>query len=70
MCPPFSEHLPPPMIGMVIELRDFKEKKQNNNMDKMGKIFLALIGRESRIFHTQFCFDMFYAVKAPKVELT
>ena len=24
----------------VIELCEFKEKKKNNNMDKMGKIFL------------------------------
>ena len=42
-------------IGItVIELREFKEKKKkkkknNNNMDKMGKICLALIGRESGI---------------------
>ena len=35
----------------VIELRKFKEKKKkkNNNMDKMGKICLALIGRGSGI---------------------
>lgn len=32
---------------MVIELREFKEKK--NTMDKMGKICLALIGRGSGI---------------------
>ena len=32
----------------VIELREFKEKK-TKNMDKMGKICLALIGRESGI---------------------
>ena len=39
-------------IGItVIELREFKEKKKkkNNNMDKMGKICLALIGRGSGI---------------------
>ena len=55
----------------VIELREFKEKKKKkkkkNTMDKMGKICLALIGRGSgsylsEIFHTQFCFDMFYTV--------
>ena len=33
----------------VIELREFKEKKKNNNMEKMGKICLALIGRGSGI---------------------
>ena len=34
----------------VIELREFKEKKKkNNNMDKMGKICLALIGMGSGI---------------------
>ena len=37
---------------MVIELREFKEKqkkKKKKNMDKMGKICLALIGRGSGI---------------------
>ena len=60
-----------------IELREFKEKKKNNNMDKMGKIkeimFSSNIKRKwyfSEIFHTQFCFDIFYAVKSSKVELT
>ena len=34
----------------VIELREFKEKKKKkNNMDKVGKICLALIGRGSGI---------------------
>ena len=38
----------------VIELREFKEKKKKKkkkkkNMDKMGKIYLALIGRGSGI---------------------
>ena len=35
----------------VIELREFKEKKKKkkNTMDKMGKKFLALIGRGSGI---------------------
>ena len=33
----------------VIELREFKEKKKKNNMDKIGKICLALIGRGSGI---------------------
>ena len=54
-----------------IELREFKEKKKkkknNNNMDKMGKLCLALANWKrkcyfSEIFHTQFCFDMFYSV--------
>ena len=46
----------------VIALREFKEKKKNN-MDKMGKLCLALIGRGSGILvHTQFCFDMLHTV--------
>ena len=60
-----------------IELREFKEKKKKNNMDKMGKIikfmFSSNMNRKwyfSEIFHTQFCFDIFYAVKSSKVELT
>ena len=43
----------------VIELREFKEKKKRNNMDKMGKICLALIGRGSGILvihrHVLYC---------------
>ena len=47
----------------VIELREFKNnKKKNNNMDKMGKICLALIGRGSGILLYTVCFDMFYTV--------
>ena len=41
-----------PIGTTVIELCEFKEKKKkkkNNNMDKMGKICLALIGRGSGI---------------------
>ena len=40
----------------VIELREFKEKKKkkNNNMDKMGKICLALTGRGSGILVNYF----------------
>ena len=60
-----------------IELREFKEKKKNNNMDKMGKIIKFMFSSNmkrkwyfSEIFHTQFCFDIFYAVKSSKVELT
>ena len=58
-----------------IELREFKEKKKNNNMDKMGKnnMFSSNMNRKwyfSEIFHTQFCFDIFCAVKSSKVELT
>ena len=59
-----------------IEFREFKEKKKNN-MDKMGKIIKCLFSSNmkrkwyfSEIFHTQFCFDIFYAVKSSKVELT
>ena len=59
-----------------IELREFKEKKKNN-MDKMGKIIKFMFSSNmkrkwyfSEIFHTQFCFDIFYAVKSSKVELT
>ena len=37
----------------VIELREFKEKK-NNNMDKIGKIGLALIRRGSGILVKDF----------------
>ena len=48
----------------VIELREFKEKKKKkNNMDKM--MFSSNWKRKwyfSEIFHTQFCFDMFYTV--------
>ena len=62
-------------IGItVVELREFKEnKKKNNNMDKMGKIVLALIGRGSSILVKYFIhsfFDMFYALKSSEVELT
>ena len=60
-----------------IELREFKEKKKKNNMDKMGKIiksmFSSIMKRKwyfSEIFHTQFCFDIFYAVKSSEVEFT
>ena len=53
----------------VIELREFKEKKKkkNNNMDKMEKT--SNWKRKwyfSEIFHTQFCFDMFYALSHQK----
>ena len=56
----------------VIELREFKEKKKKkkkkNTMDKMGKWKRKWY--LSEIFHTQFCFDMFYTVQSPEVELT
>ena len=45
--------------------------KKNNNMDKMGKYFSSNRKRKwylSEIFHTQFYFDMFYAVKLSEVE--
>ena len=57
-----------------IELREFKEKKKKKKMDKMGKIkkFMFSSNKKrkwyfSEIFHTQFCFDIFYAVKSSKV---
>ena len=57
-----------------IELREFKEKKKNNNnMDKIGSMFSSIMKRKwyfSEIFHTQFCFDIFYAVKSSEVEFT
>ena len=50
----------------VIELREFKEKKKKNNMDKLGKnMFSSNWKRKwyfSEIFHTQFCFDKFSTV--------
>ena len=45
-----------------IELREFKEKK-NNNTDKVG-MFSSNLKRKwyySEIFLTKFCFDMFHA---------
>ena len=59
---------------MDIELREFKEKKKNN-MDKIGGkiMFSSKMKRKwyfSEIFHTQFCFDIFYAVKSSEIELT
>ena len=60
-----------------IELREFKEKKKKKNMDKIGKMIKFMISSNmkrkwyfSEIFHTQFCFDIFYAVKSSEVELT
>ena len=54
----------------VIELRKFKEKKKKkkkNTMDKLKweNMFSSNWKRKwylSEIFHTQFCFDMFYTV--------
>ena len=58
------------------ELCEFKVKKKNNNnnMDKLGKCYsYNMIGRGSSfcsdIFHTQFCFYMFYAVKSSEMNL-
>ena len=60
-----------------IELREFKEKKKKKKMDKMRKIIKFMFSSNkkrkwyfSEIFHTQFCFDIFYAVKSSKVKLT
>ena len=51
----------------VIELREFKEKKKKKKEHgQNGKnMFSSNWKRKwyfSEIFHTQFCFDMFYAV--------
>ena len=60
----------------VIEFREFKEKKKkkknNIDMDKLGKNSSNMERKWyfSEIFHTQYCFDMFYAVKSSEVELT
>ena len=52
---------------MDIELREFKEKKKNNNnMDK----FRSRKWYYSEKFHAQFCFHMFYALKSSEVEMT
>ena len=60
-----------------IELCEFKEKKKKKKMDKMGKIIKFMFSSNkkrkwyfSEIFRTQFCFDIFYAVKSSKVKLT
>ena len=62
---------------MVIELREFndkKKKKKKNNMDKMQKLNFVIIWPKSgnliEIFGTQITFDMFCAVKSLKVKLT
>ena len=58
---------------MDIGLCEIKEKKKKN-MDKIFKnLFSSNMKRKwyfSEIFHTQFCFDMFYDVKSSKVALT
>ena len=49
----------------VIELREFKEKKKKRTWTKWEKI-LALeevVFLVTYFIYTQFCFDMFYAVK-------
>ena len=69
---------------MVIELREFndkkkkkkKMKKKKNTMDKMQKLNFVIIWPKSGnlmkilIFGTQITFDMFCAVKSLKVKLT
>ena len=54
---------------MVIELREFKEKKKRRRKTMHGQngknMFSSNWKRKwylSEIFHTQFCFDMFYTV--------
>ena len=54
-----------------IEIREFKEKKKK--LDKIGNMFSSNVNRKwyfSEIFYREFCFDMFYAVKSPEVEMT
>ena len=56
-----------------IELCEFKEKKNNNNMDKIKFMISSNTKRKwyfSEIFHTQFCFGIFCAVNSTEVELT
>ena len=63
---------------MVIELREFndkkkkkKKKKKKNNMDKMQKRnFVIIWPKSGNLFGTQITFDMFCAVKSLKVKLT
>ena len=60
-------------IDIELRARESKEKKKKN-MDKIGRIIILCLAQGSRIFseifHTQFCFDMFYAVKSSEVEMT
>ena len=53
-----------------IELREFKEKEKKKNMDKNRCLVIKRKWYYSEIFHTQFCFDMFYALKSSEVEMT
>ena len=61
---------------MVIELREFndkkkkKKKKKKNTMDKMQKLNFVIIWSKSGNLMTQITFDMFCAVKSLKVKLT
>ena len=64
------------LIGtMVIELREFNDKKKKKkNMDKMQKLFFVITwtkcGNLNVIFGTQIIFNMICAVKSLKVKLT
>ena len=59
---------------MVIELREFndkKKKKKKKNMDKMGKLFLLItLTKSSEIFGIQLYCDMCCAVKSLKVRIS
>ena len=57
---------------MVIELREFNDKKKKKkNMDKMGKLFLLITLTKSHILvKYQLCFDVCCAVKSLKVKIT
>ena len=57
---------------MVIELREFndkKKKKKKNTMDKINFAFLAKKWSFNEIWYTDY-FDMFCDVKSLKVKLT
>ena len=56
-----------------IELHEFKEKKYIEEEEHGQNRFNSNMKRKwhySEIFHTQFCFDMFYAQKSSEVEMT
>ena len=58
---------------MVIELREFndKKKKKKKKKNKMQKLNFVIIRPKSvEIFGTQITFDMFWAIKSLKVKLT
>ena len=68
--PALNETSPVTLIGtMVIELREFNDKK--NNMDKMQKLFYFITWTKfSAMFGTQIIFNMICAVKLLIIKLT